>query len=510
MVVRGAIVAVYFVVFCVLLPFLLWFAGAWIDGATGWSPLELPPVLGYAVLLPGLGLLGWGMVALWVDGKGLPVSALPPPKLARRGPYRVVRHPIYLGFHVALVGYALLTGSRGLMLVCVVFSPVWVRYALEEEGGLERRFGLAWTRYRSRVGLLPRPPVYLLTRVCLELGLFPLKIEGRIPAGPAVIVANHTCYVDFLFVAATTWRKVWFTTTAEVWRTPAMRRVLWFRANIPLRRYRNDPAACREVLRLLGEGELVGIFPEGERAPLGGYQGSLPDVASILSRLGVPVIPVGISGAYDVGPRWSEVLRRRPVHVRIGAPIVWTGEPKADLDRALCGRLDEDPPRVDMAGLPIAKLARVLWSCPACGADWVPPTCAACGSTVRPTTDGRFDLGGQVQTLAALAAPLWSRPEALPLRVAARAHRERSMLGAPAPLEPMGEGTLDIHERGVAFEGPGGRVELAEIRNASTERADTLQVATRTEMWQFVVADGSAFRLQRAVKVVPTRLRKRG
>lgn len=508
MVVKALIVAGYFLVFCVLLPFVLWFAGAWIDGATGWYPVEVPAAVGYAIAAPGLGLLAWGMAALAYDGRGLPVSALPPPRLARRGPYRWVRHPIYLGFQVALVGSALLLGSRGLMIVSAAFAPLWVGYALEEEGGLERRFGLAWTRYRSRVGLLPKPSLYLLARVATKLGLFPVTVEGKLPPGPAVLIANHACYVDFLFVAATTWRKVWFTTTAEVWRTPAMRRVLYFRANIPLRRYRNDPAACREVLRLLSEGELVGIFPEGERSPLGNYQGTLPDVASILSRLGVPVIPVGLSGSYDLGPRWSDLLRRRPVHVRIGAPVVWTGDPKADVDTALRSLIHADPQRLDLVGLPMSRIGRVLWKCPACGAEWAPPACGGCGATLRAAAAGQVDFAGRTSTLAALAAPLWAAPESLPIRVAATAFRERSMFGPPAALEPMGEGTLELNESGVAFESAHGRVELTQVRSASTERADTLQVATRSEMWQFVVAEGSAFRLQRAVRLVPAPARR--
>jgi 1-acyl-sn-glycerol-3-phosphate acyltransferase len=60
------------------------------------------------------------------------------------------------------------------------------------------------------------------------------------------------------------------------------------------------------MLRLLAEGEVIGMAVETERSVLGRYQGVPEDVAGIIARLGVPVVPVGISGSYDSGPRWAE------------------------------------------------------------------------------------------------------------------------------------------------------------------------------------------------------------
>jgi 1-acyl-sn-glycerol-3-phosphate acyltransferase len=312
-------------------------------------------------------------VVLWLNGRGLPISALPPPQLVGRGPYRIVRHPIYLGFNLLMLGVGLLAGSRAMALVAApALLPCWTGYALVEERGLVRRFGERYRRYRRRVGLLPKVSLYWLAQLAMALRAIPVAVEGRgrIPKGGCILVANHACYLDPLLVGTVTRRKVRYLSTVEVFRTPLSRWALTALAAFPLRRYRTDLVATREMLRLLEEGEIIGMFTEGERSPLGDLQKPLPNVAEILTRLPYPVIPVGVSGSYDVGPRWSDVLRRRPVKVRVGEPIQWgTANPAETLNGAIRRLMDANPQPLDLAGLPREKLSRVLWRCPECGEE---------------------------------------------------------------------------------------------------------------------------------------------
>jgi hypothetical protein len=71
------------------------------------------------------------------------------------------------------------------------------------------------------------------------------------------------------------------------------------------------------------------------------------------------------------------------------------------------------------------------------------------------------------------------------------------MFGPIRPLAPLGAGELRADREALGF----GELRIAyvAIRTTSTERADTLQVATRDVMWQFRFAAGSAFRFQCAV-----------
>jgi 1-acyl-sn-glycerol-3-phosphate acyltransferase len=503
---RAAIVLAYVAVFWIALPFALWRLGTWFDGRL---PVALQPWPGgWIVVACGSALMLWSILALGLRGRGLPVSALPPPRLVVSGPYRWVRHPVYVGFHLVVVGAGLVIGSAGLALgVGAALLPAWIAYALVEERGLRRRFGAAYLSYQRQVGLLPRLDVYRVTQVLARIAL-PVRVEGRahVPrTGAAVLVANHACYADPVFVQCVTWRRIHFLATAEAFRSGPLAWALRRTTAVPLRRYRVDPAATLELLRRLDQGALVGVFVEGERSPLGSYQGALPQVARMLGQLGVPVIPVGISGNYDAGPRWAERLRVRPVRVRIGAPVAFdAATPARALDRAIGELLDEDPQRVHLEGLDRAKLGRVLWRCPACldEAQWRPIElrCAACGAAWQPTPGGRFrgvEAPAAEVTLAELARPVWRAEEPAALGGWARGAHERSVFGPVAPLSPLGEDRLEITPRALRFGELA--IPLTSLRTTSTERTDTLQVATADEMWQFRLREGSVFRLQRSL-----------
>lgn len=70
--------------------------------------------------------------------------------LATTGPYRLCRHPLYLGSLLMMFGFCVLVGN--LLDACVVFGPVLVIYLLtiqREERRLAERHGAAWTQYAA-------------------------------------------------------------------------------------------------------------------------------------------------------------------------------------------------------------------------------------------------------------------------------------------------------------------------------------------------------------------------
>lgn len=77
-------------------------------------------------------------------------------QLIQRGPYSVVRHPIYTGFLLALLGTAFYEGElRGLLGVVFAFIG-WKLKSLEEEAFMHEQFGELYDSYRAKVkGLIP-------------------------------------------------------------------------------------------------------------------------------------------------------------------------------------------------------------------------------------------------------------------------------------------------------------------------------------------------------------------
>jgi 1-acyl-sn-glycerol-3-phosphate acyltransferase len=172
------------------------------------------------------------------------------------------------------------------------------------------------TWYRT-FQLLLRPVIHILARI-------EVRGEENIPeSGPFILVANHQSFLDPVVVQLLCSRPIH--TLAKSTQFTG-RFMAWFmpRANaIPTRRYRIEPQAVRVMLRRLAEGEAVGVYPEGERSWDAHLQPFRRGTIRVLLKAGVPVVPCGLAGTYDVWPRWSKTILRRRVRVTYGEPILW-------------------------------------------------------------------------------------------------------------------------------------------------------------------------------------------
>ncbi|MGI8990448.1 MAG: AMP-binding protein [Bryobacteraceae bacterium] len=94
-------------------------------------------------------------------------------------------------------------------------------------------------------------------------------------------------------------------------------------------------AGARETLRymgdLSGDGWSILIFPEGKRTETGEIGTFQPGVGMIASRLGLPVVPVRLTGLDRVLHTTARFPTRGPVTVKFGAPIRLEGEDYAAL-----------------------------------------------------------------------------------------------------------------------------------------------------------------------------------
>lgn len=144
-------------------------------------------------------------------------------------------------------------------------------------------------------------------------------------AGPAIVVANHQSGVDPLTLVACTRRLIHFMMAREYFELPGLRWLFRLSGAIPVNRDGNDLGATKAAIKVLRDGKLLGIFPEGgirsgEDEQLGGKSG----VALLALKTGAPVVPAHISGT----PRQDSVLRAiltpSRSSVRFGEPIVFT------------------------------------------------------------------------------------------------------------------------------------------------------------------------------------------
>jgi protein-S-isoprenylcysteine O-methyltransferase Ste14 len=117
-------------------------------------PGELSVVwLGFALTVAGLAFACWARVILGRNWSGV-VQVKQDHELITRGPYSIVRHPIYTGLLLAFLGTAIGIGEwRALIATVVVGVSFWRKLKLEERWMTEV-FGEQYRSYRQRVKAL--------------------------------------------------------------------------------------------------------------------------------------------------------------------------------------------------------------------------------------------------------------------------------------------------------------------------------------------------------------------
>ncbi len=103
--------------------------------------------VGYALFGGGVVLFLSAGLTLW---HGLREALPNRPRLITTGVYRWLRHPMYVGFIVAMLGADFVAGSLpGLFVTLALFLPATQRRARHEELSLAREFGDEWEAYAS-------------------------------------------------------------------------------------------------------------------------------------------------------------------------------------------------------------------------------------------------------------------------------------------------------------------------------------------------------------------------
>ena len=146
---------------------------------------------------------------------------------------------------------------------------------------------------------------------------------GHLPAtGPVILVGNHMGILDGPLMAILTRRPVHALTKTEMFSGP-MGALLTAAGQIPVHRTQVDPRALRTALRVLGDGGVVGVFPEGSRG-----DGSVSRVAGGSAYLalvtGAPVVPLAFLGTREYGAGHNSFPPRRSrLVLSYGEPRSW-------------------------------------------------------------------------------------------------------------------------------------------------------------------------------------------
>jgi len=182
-------------------------------------------------------------------------------------------------------------------------------------------------------------PEFLLRFVAwlLVKAVYRLRSEGveHIPLnGPALLVANHVSFADAVILMGASPRPIRFVMDHRIFRTPLLGFVFRHCGAIPIAPAKEDPAlmekAFAEVAAALADGQLVGIFPEGNITRDGELQPFRPGMTRILAANPVPVVPMALSGLWgSFFSRIDGVAMQTPfrrgmfsaIGLKVGAPL---------------------------------------------------------------------------------------------------------------------------------------------------------------------------------------------
>jgi 1-acyl-sn-glycerol-3-phosphate acyltransferase len=168
--------------------------------------------------------------------------------------------------------------------------------------------------------------------------VYRFKVSGdeNIPTeGAAVLVCNHVSFVDAVLLMAASPRPIYFVMDHRIFKYPVLGWLFKLAKAIPIAPRKEDPAAYEAAFdaaaKVLREGDLLAIFPEGGITRDGTLQEFKGGIMKILERQPVPVIPMALTNLWgsffsriEEGGAMVRPFRRglfNRVGLNVGAPV---------------------------------------------------------------------------------------------------------------------------------------------------------------------------------------------
>ncbi len=252
-----------------------------------------------------------------------------------------------------------------------------------------------------------KPWVRKRHRIILKLVYFPGKIYTKLKCHAKtdrflgdtsrqyLILYNHQTDFDQLFLGISFRFPIYHLAMEDILSNGRISDFLRFAvAPIPIKKQTLDLKAIRQCIRVAKEGGSVSISPEGHRTYSGRTCYINPSIAKLARMINLPIVLFRIEGGYGMQPRWSNVVRKGPVHAypsRVIEPEEIKSMTNDELYEAIKEGLWEDEAKLDYR-YESKKTAeffdRVAYVCPNCGlsrhyAEKDIIRCTTCGQEIR-------------------------------------------------------------------------------------------------------------------------------
>jgi len=165
-----------------------------------------------------------------------------------------------------------------------------------------------------------------------------LRAEGadKLPAhGGVIIAANHQSHLDPPLLGAALPRIVHNLAKEELFHKPFLKWFLPAIGQVPVAREGSGAGmALKTGVKILREGKVLGVFPEGTRSRTGERQKARTGVVVLAAMADVPILPAYIWGTREAFPPKSKMpIPFKPIGIRYGDPFLLTADEKNLKDR---------------------------------------------------------------------------------------------------------------------------------------------------------------------------------
>ncbi|MFA5178057.1 MAG: lysophospholipid acyltransferase family protein [Candidatus Paceibacterota bacterium] len=161
--------------------------------------------------------------------------------------------------------------------------------------------------------------------------IFIKEIKGKenIPLDNFILASNHQSYLDIMLSGCLCVPRR-FTYIGQIDRENKgwgfLRNFFYDLAEvIPVNRNDSDSKkqAFEKAIQYIKKGYILNVYPEGTRTRTGEIQSGKWGVAKIYLKTGVPILPMGISGAFEIFPPGEKPKLKKSIRLNIGQPLVF-------------------------------------------------------------------------------------------------------------------------------------------------------------------------------------------
>jgi len=158
--------------------------------------------------------------------------------------------------------------------------------------------------------------------------------------GPVILCSNHIGQMDMFFVGYKLKRLIHYMAKEELFDIPLVSYILKHLGAFPVRRGTGDITAIKTSLKLLEEGKILGILPEGTRTR--GKRAEeikiKPGVGMIAVKSAAPILPVAVEGTYKLFSK-VRVVYGKPFKPAVEGGRKYSSEELSEISRDIMNRV---------------------------------------------------------------------------------------------------------------------------------------------------------------------------